>query len=315
MATLTQSSRGVFVTIAMSVLLVGCAAPVPVESGPMTSTAQGSVQPTSARTALPAAETLLPTFDQSDRIVEAARSYVAAAGFKLLTDVAPRVGRHEAGYEPSVLWEVTFALAGADGASVPLRIYLDDGAQIRMVDDDLGFPEPSGPGITRSDALDRAGLALRLVGLDAPADRLSVSTAIPGREWIILLGRSVDGYPVANHWASSGLAGDRAWVTLRGDGALVELYAIQPSTAARPAAILPPEALTERLALVAGLSGARMAALAPHLTWIRALDAQGAEASILTLSYCATQIMLAGWEAWCVDAGTGEKNAHGLGAD
>lgn len=279
--------------------------------------AQASSSPPQSVTPLvtPPIVTATPTDDPTASLVVAAQAYAGAAGFDVLADVAPQIRRHEAGYEPTVLWEVSFALAGEGGDSMALRIYLDDDGQIRAVDNDLGFPEPSGAGISRAEALQRAALALGLLGLDATQDQLSVATAIPGREWIIMLSRMVDDHPVANHWASTGIAGDRVWVTLRGDGALVELYAIQPPTQPLPEPILASAELDERLASAAGLSATKLATLDPQLTWIRAIDEDGAEAAVLTLAYCATRVEPSGWEAWCVDAATGVRNVHAWAAD
>jgi hypothetical protein len=69
------------------------------------------------------------------------------------------------------------------------------------------------------------------------------------------------------------------------------------------------------LAAAAGLSAKALRALDPQLTWIRALDDEGAEAGVLTLAYCATRVGQSGWEAWCIDAATGLPNFHNSAAD
>lgn len=285
--------------------------------------AQGTTSPSSAITSLAMpvvtlapteGPTLAPTEDPTASLVAAARTYAVTAGFNLLADDPPQVRRHEAGYEPTVLWEVSFALA-MDADAGALRVYLDDAGQVRVVDSDLGFPEPSGNGVSHAKALELATAALALVGLDADPDHLQIGPSIPGRQWNILLNRTVASYPVANHWASTGIAGDRAWVTLRGDGSLVELYAIQPATQPVPTQILARAELDEHLASAAGLSVKALRALDPQLTWIRALDEDGAEANVLTLAYCATRVDESGWEAWCIDAATGVRNLHNSAAD
>lgn len=258
--------------------------------------------------------TLTPTEDPNASLIAAARTYAVAAGFDLLPNDPPRVRRQKAGYEPTVMWEVSLALS-VEGGNGAVRVYFDDGGLVRVVESDIGFKEPSGTGVTRAEALELAAAALRLAGLEATSDQLEFGPSVPGRQWTVLLNRTVTGYPVANHWASTGIVGDRAWVTLRGDGRQVELYAVQPATQPIPVEVMANDELDKHLASAAGLSVKALRTLGPQLTWIRALDEGGAEANTLTLAYCATRTEQTGWEAWCIDASTGVRNYHSSAAD
>jgi hypothetical protein len=179
----------------------------------------------------------------------------------------------------------------------------------------LGFVVVGAPSaISRAEALAIAKRALALANIDAASGQLAVLTSIQGQVWTMTLSRDINGYPVANHWAATGLVGDRVWVTLNGVGGLVELYAVRPPSSGS-VATLPLPQLANGLAIVSGLTLAELAALDPGLIWLRPVDEAGVEASTLSLNYCVTRTDPSGWESWCIDAASGDRSAHGAGAD
>jgi hypothetical protein len=171
--------------------------------------------------------------------------------------------------------------------------------------------------ISRDQAIDRTREQLRLAGHDPTDGTIDVAGGQPGQEWYLTSSRSIDGYPVANFPAGWGPDGDKAYVTLRSNGDLEELYYLRPST-------LPPSALPPTAALDATLDAAMQAGgrgpqtLAPgltverQLTWIRptvpSFDG-------LVLSYCESARFASVWSATCVDASTGRMNLRADAAD
>ncbi|HET7182005.1 MAG TPA: hypothetical protein VFI15_07230 [Candidatus Limnocylindrales bacterium] len=258
--------------------------------------------------------TAAPTVDATAGLVDAALTFAEAAGYDVVSETAAVLDRHAAGYEPSVLWRVAIPVSGEAGPAI-LNVYLDDARTVRVAEAELGFPvEPNGSAISRADAIAEAVRVLGLVGIATAPHDLSIWSSIPGQLWTLGLDRDIDGHPVANHWAATGLAGDRVWVTLNGAGRLAELYAVRPERDIA-ADVLSNAELTDRLAEVAGLTQADLAVLDPSLIWLRALDQEGVESTTLSLNYCATRTGTSGWESWCVDASSGEPSAHGLAAD
>ncbi len=133
----------------------------------------------------------------------------------------------------------------------------------------------------------------------------------PRSSWYLTFDRSIAGYPVANKPMAWGLDGDKAYLELRADGTLRELYAIRLDHRRVPT-ILDRTTLDRRLAKVAKVSRATLATYEPGLLWVRAYDPQtGRIFPKLRLSYCATHSWHYGWAAWCVDAATGALDARG----
>lgn len=172
--------------------------------------------------------------------------------------------------------------------------------------------QPSSTPVSPSPAGRRA---LRRAGVDLGTGTLHLALHIPRGDWYLTFDRTIAGYAVANAPAGWWLDGDKAYLNLRADGTLVSLYAIQPDHRRVPT-ILDRTTLDRRLAKVAKVSRATLATYEPGLLWVRAYDPQtGRTFPKLRLSYCATHRWHYGWEAWCVDAGTGALNAQGGGVD
>lgn len=300
------SSRTTLVLIAC---LAGCGpSVVSGSSSPAASQGSSSAPSQAAVSASPR-----PTAGEAGAILDAAEGFAAAAGYKL-TGAAPTLDRGSAAWEPEEMWLVSIPISSSS-ALTTLRVYLEDSREVRVAEADLSFAKvPSGSAISRDDALSAAAHALELAGIEATTGQLDVWSSIAGQQWTVMLNRTIDGYPVANHWAATGLGGDRVWAELTGDGGLAELYAVRPN-AKHGSELMPSAQLADALSTVSGLSRANLAALAPGLIWIRALDADGIEAADLSLNYCATRTSSSGWESWCVDAGSGQPSAHSLAAD
>jgi hypothetical protein len=263
--------------------------------------------------AVPTAGPSIPA-DRTALLIKAARAYAASAGFELAPGGSPVVEDRQPDFDDLTLRLVGLPLA-AQGDGAVLDLSFDDSNQIRVVSDGLAFSRATGSAVSRAEALVAAAAQFRLVGIESTSGALAVAKGEPGQTWYITLNRAIAGYPVANHPLVWGIAGDKAWATLRADGTLVYLYAIRP-TSAPPAGIQPSGTLSARLASIAGLSESTLSALEPQLTWVRAEDlTTGQPAEVLTLNYCASRVRSDGWSAWCVDASTGEKSLEDSGTD
>jgi hypothetical protein len=254
------------------------------------------------------------TPDEAATLVAAARAYADAAGIAVTPEGSPAVTTERPDYDDTVLPMVTLPLAGMDGAA--LRVYFDVTGRIAVVSDAAGSARPVGKDVSRDGALAAAAQELRLAGIDPAEGTLTVVKGALGEEWYITLDRSIDGVPVANTPAMWRIAGDRAYVDLRSDATLIELYAIRPPNGSAPQ-VMPTADLDTSLAAVAGLTANELAALHPALAWVRAVDdATGLSAETLSLGYCATKVLPDGsWSGWCVDAGTGQQSVVVGGVD
>jgi hypothetical protein len=254
-----------------------------------------------------------PSAGAADPLIAAALAYASATGIEVQADGAPVVTEASPDFENVVMRQVTLQLAATDAAE--LRVWFDDTGRIAVVSDGGALASVEGPDIDAPRAITTAAEQLRLAGIDPATGILSVAGGGPGTDWYVTLDRSIDGHPVANTVMLWRISGDRAYVALRRDGALRDLYAIRPSAAPAPQ-ILPADTLDAGLATVSGLSARDLAALHPALAWVRATDASsGIPAPALTLGYCATQVRDSGWNGWCVDAGTAQRSVTGGGVD
>lgn len=269
------------------------------------------------RTGAPAASTAStdqPTADPRHALVEVARAYAVAAGFDLAQGGTPTLELAAPDFDDVTLRLVSLPLA-TDADPAVLRVYLDADRTVRVVSDGRAFTRAPGPSVSRETALAAAAHHFRLVGADVGEGTLRVAQGDLGQEWYITLDRAIDGHPVANHPMAWGIAGDRMWATLRGDGSLVSLYAIRPEHVAQ-GALASNDTLAARLAAVAGVTADELVTLGPGLTWARPQDpATGATADVLTLNYCARRVESAGWQAWCVDAASGARSVEASAFD
>jgi hypothetical protein len=249
-------------------------------------------------------------------LVAAARAYAEAAGFTLAPGAAPTLEASRPSYDDMPLRLVALPLADREDApDALLSVYLDDSGAVLVVEDGAGSSRPTGAAVDRDGALEAAARHFRTAGVDPSAGMLTVVKGEPGLFWYITLDRAIDGYPVANTPAMWRLSGDKAYVSLRGDGTLVDLYAIRPPSGPVPQ-VLATEVLDERLATVSGLAASELADLDPILTWVRARDPEeGVHAPVLSLGYCVTKARPDQWSGWCVDAGTGEQSVVDGGID
>jgi len=247
-------------------------------------------------------------------LIAAARAYAATLGLASTPGGAVVEEDVEPDFDEVRLRLVSIPLeVGVDQAV--LRVYFDDSANIRVVSDGRAFTLPIGTDVSATAAVAAAAQQFLLTGINPADGTLNVAMGQLGREWYITLDREIDGYPVANRPMWWGIVGDHAWVTLRRDGTLVELYAIRPDRAPT-LPVKPAGVLADRLAAVAERTTTQLAELDPRFTWARATDPQtGRMADKLTLNYCATQIFDAGWNGWCVDAATGQKSLETGGID
>lgn len=299
----------------LAAVLTGCtAAGSSPAANPATPPPTSIPQVTSAPTPVPTSiVTPSPTADPDTVLVEAARAYAAAAGFDLDPAGPPAAQDAEPEFDEGPLRLVTLPLADAGGAV--LSVYVDTTGAIRVVNDGLAFIRKTGANVSRSAAIAAAAEQFRLAGIDPADGTLTVAQGERGGEWYLVLERQIDGYPVANHPMWWGILGDHVYVTLRRDGTLVTLYAIRPPSVVA-ASILATDVLARELAAAAGLSEKQITALHPQLTWVRARDPQtGIAATGLTLNYCATSTFDRGWQAWCVDAGTGKLSLTDIAGD
>jgi hypothetical protein len=311
------------VTIGLSVLLAACTAAAPSSTEPSVPSSTASASPEISQAApgdavpspapsgdAAATESARPSQDAG--LVDAALSYAATTGFEIETDAAPTVDDRAPGFDSVVLHHVSLVLAGGDGAT--LDVYLDDDGAIRVVEDGL-YLRPIGAAVSRSEAVKAAEGHLRAAGVDPADGTIHVAMGEPGQHWYLTLDREIDGYRVANAPMGWWLSGDKAYLELRPDGSLANLYVIRPGAEAAPQ-ILDRVVLDAGLAETARNAFADLAAYDRELLWVRAMDrATGVESATLRLAYCATYRWDYGWEAWCVDAGTGEYSTQGSGVD
>lgn len=276
----------------------------PVPSPSPTPPAPPSLTP--APSATPAS-TASPTPTPDPALVKAAVAYARKAGFDLASDPRPKVRNEEPAFYWLPLHRVSLRLAHTQGAR--LKIYIDDDRSVRVVEG--GWDSQSGPAVSRAEVFRAARRALRQVGVDPGSGTLHVAAHIPRSSWYLTFDRTIAGYPVANWPMAWGLDGDKAYLELRADGTLRELYAIRLDHRRVPT-ILDRATLDRRLAKVAKVSRATLVTYEPGLLWVRAYDPPtGHIFPKLRLSYCATHRSEDHWVAWCVDAGTGAFNARG----
>jgi hypothetical protein len=313
-----------FAILALTAALAGCAAApsqaaVPASPEP-TPVPQVTLAPTPVPTPVPQvtlAPTLIPlptptpTADPDAALVTAARTYATAAGFRLDSAGTPSVTSTTPSYDDMVLRLVSLPLADAEGAA--LNIYFDPAGAILVVEDHSPTARSSGSDASRAQALVAAAAHFRLAGINPSGGVLNVADGAVGKYWYITLDRKINGYAVANRPMWWGIIGDHAYVSMRGDTTLVDLYAIRPPSvdAANPQSA---SALAPQLAAVAGLSMKKLAALHPLFTWVRQQSSQGVS-NDLTLNYCVTMTEPYRWQGWCVDAGTGERSLRVGGVD
>ncbi len=279
-------------------------------AGPAPSDLLASAPPAPDMTASPQPST---TTGADDVLIAAARAHSAAVGIALAADALPVVTDAQPSFDDVLLRLVSLPLA--DPADAALQVYFDGSGRVVVVDDSAGVSRPTGPDVSRDGALQVAARQFRLVGVDPSDGTLTVVEGAPGGEWNITLVRVIDGHPVANTPAMWRIAGDRAYVNLRSDGTLLELYAIRPSSEPAPP-VLATDVLDAGLATVSGLSAKELASLHPALAWVRAKDpVTGMSAPTLSLGYCATKALPNGWSGWCVDAGTGQQSVVDGGID
>lgn len=245
-------------------------------------------------------------------LLQTALALSATAGFEIAPNPAPVVTDRRPDFDPMLLRRVALPLAGEDGLT--LDVFLDPANRIRVVSDGF-YNRPMGPAASRSEILDAARRDFDLVGLDLASGEVRVAAGPVAGRWYLTFDRQIAGYDVANAPMSWWLAGDKAYLELRTDASLVNLYAIQPENRPIPD-VLATAVLEQRLATAAGISASELPTLERGPLWIRAQDAaSGIEENVLTLGYCATKRSDSSWEAWCVDAATGALSARGSGFD
>ncbi len=255
--------------------------------------------------------TVTPTPSSDARFVEIALAYASRAGFELAADSRPRVREEQPSYERVTLHRVSLRLARADGAK--LWVYLDDDGAIKVVEDGL-YDRPTGATASRTEVLRAARRDLRQIGVDPASGTLHVALHGAGH-WYLTFDRELAGYPVANAPMAWWITGDKAYLELRSDASLVNLYAIRPRHLPVPA-ILDQDTLTSRLAKVAKVSRATLATYEPVLLWALVPSGTLTPTELaLTLNYCATMRTDYSWQVWCIDAGTGERTIAGGAAD
>lgn len=298
-------------------LVVGGCAVAPGNSGLATGTpvAMDTPAPTPSFDVEPtqASPTTTPEPTTDPSLLAAATAFASGAGIELLPGGSPIVTDNQRpDYDSAVLRRLSLPLPGDGGLT--FDVFFDRDGHIRVVTDGF-YNRPPGDTATKADVLTASRRYLDLAGIDVSAGELRVAAGPAAGRWYLTFDRTIDGYAVANAPMFWWLEGDKAYLELRSDASLALLYAIQPKS--RPAsAILSRAVLDGRLASAAHLSEAELRKLSPDFLWIRAQDpVSGVEQDELTLGYCATERSDSGWQAWCVDAATGEPNAHGLGAD
>ena len=293
---------------------IGASSPAasPIASPPAepTPAPTASAEPTAEPTPSPTAEaTPSPEATPDTGLVAAAIAYAERAGFALADDPRPRVRDRAPDYASVLLHEVSLRLAGGDR----LDVYLDDRGTVIVVE--AARPDEPGAEASRDEILRAAHRAVRQAGADPAAGEFHVALHYPGSDWYLTFDREIGGHRVANAPMGWWLTGDKATVQLAPDGSLVSLYLVRPDHRPIPER-LDPDTLRARLARAAEVSQATLASFELELLWVLAFPA-GADAydSTLRLGYCATHRFPSGWEAWCVDAGTGEPISREGGVD
>lgn len=222
---------------------------------------------------------------------------------------------HEPDFDRLVLHRISLRHAHGQGAR--LNIYFDEDHAIRVVESGIGHGdwEPQvGATASRAEVFRAARRALRDIGVDPASGTLRL--AAHSTDWYLTFDRTIAGYPVANAPMAWWLDGDKAYLTMRADGSLRELYAIRPAHRRVPGTILDRATLDRRLAKFAKVSAATLATYDRGFLWVRTFDPEtGHQGTKLSLSYCATHRWHWGWEAWCVDAATGAHSAHSGAVD
>ena len=242
-------------------------------------------------------------------LIQTAIDYATVAGFQLDDDVPPVVVDEAPMFDNIVLHRVSLSLADGDGFL--LDVFLDDGGAIRVVSDGH-YTRPAATTLDEDAILEAANDHLRQIGTDPTSGTLHVANHLTSH-WYLTFDREIAGYRVANAPMGWWLDGDKAYLELRADGSLANLYAVRPD--ARPVpSILDLGSLQTRLATAAYATRAELDTYAPEFLWVRSNRDYPPELT-LSLNYCATHIFENGWEAWCVDAGTGEPSAKGSGVD
>lgn len=302
--------RQILVVLAAMLVVGACSAagptssPIQAPSEPAAASHLPTTEPTSGPTSEPTSD---PTSDPVP--IEIAVAYAIDAGFRLDDEVSPVSLDEEPIFDPMMLRRVSLALADGDDAA--LDVYLDDAGAIRVVDVEHHL-RPTGSTLDQAAIFDVANAYLLQVGIDPTTGTLHVAAHGLGY-WYLTFDREIEGYRVANAPMAWWLHGDKAYLELREDGSLQTLYAIRPDAEALPA-ILDIGTLNARLEAVARRSPVELSTYDLEFLWVRP-NAQHTMALTLSLGYCATHIFERGWEAWCVDAGTGEPSAFGSGVD
>ncbi len=295
-----------------SILVIGCATPVPSQSAPSapsTPTISAS-NPAPTQTGTPS-----PTTPSDAALIGATRDYAARVGIELSPTATPLVDDETPEFDPSTFRAVTLVRSDSTDANPRvLRLFFDAVGTIRVVETGSTFATGS---ISRDEAVAQAGEQLRLAGYDPADGTIVVAAGQPGQEWYITFSRVIDGHPVANYPMGWGPDGDKAYVNLRATGELEELYYVRPET-------VPPDALPPTAELDAALSAAMQASgqgpqtPGPGLTverrimWIRP-DLPSFDS--LVLSYCESAQFASGWSARCIDPSTGRIDFRDDAAD
>lgn len=263
-----------------------------------------SASPTSNPSPTPTGASSLPTPGDS-ALVAASRDFAAKVGVQLSPTAAPLVEEGNLSFDPSTLRVVTlFRSDSTDANPRVFRVHFDAAGVIRVVE--TGSAGATGS-ISREEGIVHASELLQLAGHDPADGTIEVALGQPGQEWYITFSRVIDGYPVSNYPAAWGPDGDKAYVQLRPNGELAELYYVRPATVAHGA--LPSTAeMDAALSAAMQASGQGPQTPAPGLTverrilWIRP-DLPSFDS--LVLSYCETARLTSGWSTMCIDPSTG----------
>ncbi len=216
-------------------------------------------------------------------------------------------------FDQVVLHRVSLPLAHANGAT--LDVFLDAQGAIRVVEDGDAYNRPTGGAASRTEVLRAVRRYLEQIGVDPTSGTLHIAFGDVGGPWYVTFDRAIAGYPVANAPMWWWMSGDKAYLELRADASLVNLYAIRPEHLPVPI-ILDRNVLDVRLSKVAESPSEQVTTFERALLWIRAVDLEtGAMAAELSLGYCQTERWDYGWQAWCIDAATGDLIARGGGVD
>ena len=295
-----------------SLLVMGCAAPAPSQSARSAPTSPRIPASNPAPTQVEAPS---PTTSRDASLIAASRDYAARVGIKLSSTTTPLIDDEAPVFDALTLRTVSLVRSDSTVANPRvLRLFFDASGVIRVVEAGSAFVSGS---ISRDRAIVLAGGQLRLAGHDPTDGTIDVAGGQPGQEWNLTISRSIDGYPVANFPAAWGPDGDKAYVTLRANGDLEELYYLRPS-------IVPPGALPPTAELDATLSAAMQAGgqgpqtPAPGLTverqiiWIRP---NSPSFDGLVLSNCESARFASGWSTTCIDPSTGRIDLRNNATD